>query len=73
MIYNATYTFSPNLCYSFREDEMPRILDIPPICPLIFPTLIPKRGRYNMCISSCYNEDSAIIFTTGRLPAVNPP
>jgi hypothetical protein len=30
-----------------------------------------KWGRYNM-FSSCCDKDSAIIFTTGRLPDVNP-
>jgi hypothetical protein len=29
-------------------------------------------GRYNM-FSSCCDKDSAIVFTTGRLPDVNPP
>jgi hypothetical protein len=36
-------------------------------CP--YPT---KWGRYNM-FSSCCDKDSAFIFTTGRLPNVNPP
>jgi hypothetical protein len=31
-----------------------------------------KWGRYIM-VSSCCDKDSAFIFTTGRLPDVNPP
>jgi hypothetical protein len=31
-----------------------------------------KLGRYNMFSSRC-DKDSAFIFTTGRLPDVNPP
>jgi hypothetical protein len=33
----------------------------------LFPTLIP------LSFSSCCDKDSAIIFTTDRLPDVNPP
>jgi hypothetical protein len=35
-----------------------------------FPTL---SGVGTTCFSSCYDKDSAIIFTTGRLSNVNPP
>jgi hypothetical protein len=37
---------------------------------LLFFTFIPL-SRYNM-FSSCCNKDSAIVFTTDRLPDVNP-
>jgi hypothetical protein len=37
------------------------------------PTLIPLSGVGTTCFSSCCDKDSAIIFTTGRLPEVNPP
>jgi hypothetical protein len=36
------------------------------------PTLIPLSGVGATCFSSCCDKDSAIIFTTGRLPDVNP-
>jgi hypothetical protein len=36
-----------------------------------FPTLIPLSGVGTTCFSSCCDKDSAIIFTTGRLPDVN--
>jgi hypothetical protein len=38
-----------------------------------FPTLIPLSGVGATCFSSCCDKDSAINFTTGRLPDVNPP
>jgi hypothetical protein len=37
------------------------------------PTLIPLSGVGTTYFSSCCDKDSAIIFTTGRLPDVNPP
>jgi hypothetical protein len=37
---------------------------------LPFPTL---SGVGTTCFSLCCDKDSAIIFTTGRLPDVNPP
>jgi hypothetical protein len=37
------------------------------------PTLIPLSGVGTTCFSSCCDKDSAIIFTTGRLPDVSPP
>jgi hypothetical protein len=37
------------------------------------PTLIPLSGVGITCFSSCCDKDSAIIFTTSRLPDVNPP
>jgi hypothetical protein len=37
------------------------------------PTLIPLSGVGTTCFSSCCDKDSAIIFTTGRLPEVKPP
>jgi hypothetical protein len=40
---------------------------------LLPPTLIPLSGVGTTCCSSCCDKDSAIIFTTGRLPDVNPP
>jgi hypothetical protein len=40
---------------------------------LLFPTRIPLSGVGATCFSSCCDKDSAIIFTTGRLPDVNPP
>jgi hypothetical protein len=41
---------------------------------LLPPTLIPLSGVSTTCYySSCCDKDSAIIFTTGRLPDVNPP
>jgi hypothetical protein len=40
---------------------------------LLPPTLIPLSGVGTTCFSSCCDKDSAIIFTTGRLPDVNPP
>jgi hypothetical protein len=36
------------------------------------PTLIPLSGVGKTCFSSCCDKDSAIIFTTGRLPDYNP-
>jgi hypothetical protein len=40
----------------------------------LFSTLIPFIGFGTTCFSSCCCEkDSAIIFTTGRMPDVNPP
>jgi hypothetical protein len=39
----------------------------------LLPTLIPPSGVGTTCFSSCCDKDSAIIFTTGRLPDVNPP
>jgi hypothetical protein len=42
-------------------------------CLLLFPTLIPLSGVGKTCFSSCCDKESAIIFTTGRLPDVNPP
>jgi hypothetical protein len=35
--------------------------------------LIPLSGVGITCFSSCCDKDSAIIFTTGRLPDINPP
>jgi hypothetical protein len=40
---------------------------------LLLPTLIPLSGVGTTCFSSCCDKDSAIIFTTSRLPDVNPP
>jgi hypothetical protein len=40
---------------------------------LLLPTLIPLSGVGTTCFSSCCDKDSAFIFTTGRLPDVNPP
>jgi hypothetical protein len=37
------------------------------------PTLIPLSGVGATCFSSCCDKDWAIIFTTGRLPEINPP
>jgi hypothetical protein len=37
------------------------------------PTLIPLSGVGTTCFSSCCDNDSAFIFTTGRLLDVNPP
>jgi hypothetical protein len=37
-----------------------------------FPTLIPL-SEVGTCFLPCCDKDSAIIFTTGRLPDVNPP
>jgi hypothetical protein len=37
------------------------------------PTLIPLSGVGTTCFLSCCDKDLAIIFTTGRLPDVNPP
>jgi hypothetical protein len=37
------------------------------------PILIPLSGVGTTCFSLCCDKDSAIIFTTGRLPDVNPP
>jgi hypothetical protein len=39
------------------------------LLPTLFPTL---SGVGTKCFSSCCDKDSAIIFTTGRLPDVNP-
>jgi hypothetical protein len=39
----------------------------------LLPTLVPLSGVGTTCFSSCCDKDSAIIFTTGRLPDVNPP
>jgi hypothetical protein len=51
-------------------NERPRIMDdCKSSSSYPYPT---KWGRYNM-FSSCCDEDSAIIFTTGRLPDVNHP
>jgi hypothetical protein len=38
----------------------------------LLPTLIPVSGVDTTCLSLC-DKDSAIIFTAGRLPDVNPP
>jgi hypothetical protein len=40
---------------------------------LSFPTPISLSGVGTTCFSSCCDKDSAIIFTTGRLPDFNPP
>jgi hypothetical protein len=40
---------------------------------LVPPTLIPLSEVGTTSFSSCCYKDSAIIFTTGRLPDVNPP
>jgi hypothetical protein len=40
---------------------------------LLLPTLIRLSGVGITCFSSCCDKDSAFIFTTGRLPDVNPP
>jgi hypothetical protein len=40
---------------------------------LVLPTLILLSGVGTTCFSSCCDKDSAIIFTTGRLPDVNHP
>jgi hypothetical protein len=40
---------------------------------LLFPTLIPLSGVGTTSFSSCCDKDSAIVFTTGRLPDVNSP
>jgi hypothetical protein len=40
---------------------------------LLLLTLIPLSGVGTTCFSSCCDKDSAFIFTTGRLPDVNPP
>jgi hypothetical protein len=37
------------------------------------PTRIPLSGIGTTCFTSCCDKDSAIIFTTSRLPDVNPP
>jgi hypothetical protein len=37
----------------------------------LLPTLILLSGVGTTCFSSCCDKDSAIIFTTGRLPDVN--
>jgi hypothetical protein len=39
----------------------------------LLPTLIPLSGVGTTCFSSCCDKYSAFIFTTGRLPDVNPP
>jgi hypothetical protein len=39
---------------------------------LFLPTLIPLSTVGTTCFSSCCDKDSAFIFTTGRLPDVNP-
>jgi hypothetical protein len=53
----------------------PGILNIMSDLPmsLLPPTLIPLSGVGTTCFSSCYDKKSAIIFTTSRLPDVNPP
>jgi hypothetical protein len=38
----------------------------------LFTTLIPLSGVGTTCFSSCCDKVSAFIFTTGRLPDVNP-
>jgi hypothetical protein len=40
---------------------------------LFFPTLILLSGVGTTYFSSCRDKDSKIIFTTSRLPDVNPP
>jgi hypothetical protein len=40
---------------------------------LLPPTLSPLSGVGTTCFLSCCDKDSAIIFTTARLPDVNPP
>jgi hypothetical protein len=40
---------------------------------LLFPPLIPLSGVGTTCFSSYCDKDSAIIYTTGRLPDINPP
>jgi hypothetical protein len=40
---------------------------------LLFLTLIPLSGVDTTSFSLCCDKDSATIFTTGRLPDVNPP
>jgi hypothetical protein len=42
-------------------------------CILLFPTLILLGRIGTTCFVSCHDKDSAIIFTSGRLPDVNPP
>jgi hypothetical protein len=39
----------------------------------LIPTLSPLSEVGTACFISCCDKDSAIIFTTGRLPDVNPP
>jgi hypothetical protein len=39
----------------------------------LLPTLIRLNRDGTTCFSSCCDKDFAIIFTTGRLPDVNPP
>jgi hypothetical protein len=41
--------------------------------PTVPTTLILLSGVGTTCFSSCCDKDSAIVFTTGRLPDVNPP
>jgi 4-diphosphocytidyl-2C-methyl-D-erythritol kinase len=43
------------------------------VIALLLPTLIPLSGVGTTCFSSCCDKDTAIIFTTGRLPDVNSP
>jgi hypothetical protein len=45
---------------------------IPGLINLLLPTLILLSGVDTTCFSSCRDKDSSIIFTTGRLPNVNP-
>jgi hypothetical protein len=42
-------------------------------CFFLLPKLIPLSGVGTTCFSSCCDKNWAIIFTTGRLPDVNPP
>jgi hypothetical protein len=56
----ANERFAKNFCFHI-------IISFPSSYP--YPT---KWGQYNM-FSSCCDHVSAIIFTTGRLPDVNPP
>jgi hypothetical protein len=40
---------------------------------LLIPTLIPLSRVGTTCFSSFFHKDLVIIYTTGRLPDVNPP
>jgi hypothetical protein len=51
----------------YADNEMSQITSF-----FHFTTLIPLSGIGTTCFSSCCDKDSAIIFTTGRLPDVKP-
>jgi hypothetical protein len=68
------------ICTSRGSNVLPicqniRILDISPLKSAysLPPTLIPLSGVGTTCFSSCCDKDLVFIFTTGRLPDVNPP